>query len=339
MKKILSVILILVLAINICGCDLYKGKRRVVALTYENELFDSMQNQTAFDGLKLLISSLKISYFENTDVNEFSNNLRTIIDEGHDFIWCFEPQSKDKLKEEAEKSPNTLFGLIDATYDKIPENIVTLNFREYEGGFLAGYAAEKLSPNHRIGFLAGKQSEVSKKYEVGFRAGALYSAKMSGNMVDVFVHYTNDDYSKASGKAGAQVLYIENGCDIIFHATQVTGLGAIEEAVALNKPIICSGKDQSSYGPKNVMFTVTKNVKNGINTVTTYFVDKEEIGGKNFNYGIKERVIGLSKTNVNLERKLYKELTGLRDDIADEKIKVPYDDATLAEFINSGAVQ
>lgn len=333
MKKIIALILVLALCFGFVGCDLYKGKPRMVGVTYENEIYNAAQNQECMSGIKLLMSELRIAHFENLYPEEFEDNLRTIVGEGHEFIWCFEKEGKDIVKKVALESEDTFFGLMDETYDEIPNNMVTITFREHEGGFLAGYVAAKKTENNIVGFLAGKESSVAKKYESGFKAGVLYGAKVTGKPISVVSVYTGDDHSKASGKEGALKLYNESYCDVIFHATQVSGLGAIEAAVECGKWIIGSGIDQSLQAPKNVLTCVTKNVRNAINMVSTkYTEDEDSIRGKNFDYGIKERIIGLSKTTTNIDKDTYKEAMNLRDSIADKEIEVPYDDATLAAY-------
>lgn len=310
------------------GCDLYKGKKRIVGVTYENEIFNAVQNQECMSGIKLMQNELRVAYYENEDPAEFEKNLRIIVREGHEFIWCLEPKAGEVLKRVAPESPDTKFGLFDATYDEIPENVTTVTFREQEGSFLAGYIAGRTTSNNILGFLGGEENEISKKFEYGYKAGVLYAAKELGKQIDVISLYTGDDHSKESGKIGAKKLYQESGCDIIFQATQVTGLGAIETAVELNKWIIGNGIDQSSYGPKNVLTSVIKNAKNAINRVTTMFTEDEDMGGKNFEYGIKERVIGIAKTNTNLDKNVYRDAMALRDKIIKDALDIPYNEET-----------
>ena len=335
LKKIIALCLIIALCFGFSACDLYKGKTRVVGITYQGEIYNGVQNQECISGLKLMMSEIRVAHFENLYPEEFEDNLRTIVGEGHEFIWCFEHEGKDILyKVSKEKdSEDTIFGLIDATYDKIPDNIVTITFREHEGAFLAGYIAAKKTETNIVGFLAGKESDVSKRYEYGYKAGVLYGAKTHGKDVTVATLYTGDDHSKSSGKEGALKLYNENYCDVIFQASQVTGLGAIEAAVECDKWIIGNGIDQSIQAPKNVLTCVTKNTKNAINMVTTKFIeDEDSIRGKNFDYGLKERVIGISKTTTNMSKDTYKEAMNLRDQIVGGTISVPYDEATFNQY-------
>ncbi len=334
MKKILSLLLIIVTVLGFSGCDMYKGKERVVGVTYENEIFNAVQNQECLSGLKLMQSVFRVAYFENLDPNEFENNLRTIINENHELIWCIEPKAKDILfKLAPEANEDQLFGLIDDTYENIPENITTITFREHEGAFLAGYIAGKVTEVNKVGFLAGEHHKVSEKYEYGYRAGIHYASKELQKPIEVVCEYTNDDHSKPLGKQAATKLYNEYGCDVIFQATQVTGLGAIEAAVELDKKIIGNGVDQSSYGPRNVITSVIKNAKNAINRVSTLYTEKEQIGGKNFDYGLKERVIGLAKTVTNLDSEVYKDAIDVRSNIIKGAITVPHNEETFNQYV------
>ena len=216
MKRIVALLLVIVTVLGFSGCDMYKGKKRVVGVTYENEIFNAAQNQECIQGLKLMSSEFRVAYFENLDPAEFENNFRTIINEGHEFIWCLEPKSKDILyKLAAEAQDYQVFGLMDATYEKIPDNITTITFREQEGAFLAGYVAAKVTEVNKVGLLAGEHNEIADKYEYGYRAGVHYASKELQKDIEVVTVYTDDDHSKPLGKQAATKLYNEDGCDII----------------------------------------------------------------------------------------------------------------------------
>lgn len=335
MKKIVALGLVLAIALGFSGCDMYKGKIRVVGVTYENEISNAVQNQECMAGIRLMNNVLRVAYFENEIPEEFEDNLRTIVKEGHEFIWCFEPEGKEdvfKVAKEPE-SKNTTFAIVDATDENIPKNVTTLTFRENEGAFLAGYIAANTTKSGIIGFLAGKENLISHKYEYGYKAGIHYATLKSGKNVNVVSLYTGDDFNKSLGKESAKKLYQESGCDIIFQASQVTGLGAIEAAIEMDKLIIGNGIDQSTYGPNNVLTSVIKNVKNAVNRVTTMYTEEQDIGGANFEYGMKERVIGIAKTTTNMDKELYRETMKLSNQIISGDIKVPHNEETYLEYI------
>lgn len=334
MKKLISILLVLSVCFSFAGCDLYEGKKKVVGMSYANEIFNGVQNQDCIDGLKLMVSDLKISYFENTDASEFEENFLTIIGEEHDFIWCFEKEGLDSMLKHIGNYPEQNFGIIDAEPENIPSNLTTVTFREYEGGFLAGYAAGRKSQTRKIGFLGGSENNVTKKYEVGYKAGAAYAASVMQQPIEFEVLYTGDDYSRSLGKSSAMTLYNEKGCDIVFQCMQTAGFGAIEAAVELDKLVIGNGSDQSGYGPKNVLTSVIKNAKTTINTVTTKFVEKEEVGGMNFEYGLKDRMIGIAKTNTVMGKDLYSDTMRIRDQIIDGTITVPKNEEELNQYIS-----
>lgn len=334
MKKIVSVILTIMLLLAFSGCEYYEPMRKVTGMTYENEMFNGAQNHESYNGLRAHAANLKISYFENTDKNTFESNFKTIIGEGHDFIWCVENGGKDIMLKEGVNHPDVLFAILDTYIENIPSNFITISFREHEGGFLAGYVAAKSTTAGKVGFLGGKEDEILKKYESGFIAGVNYAAKLSGTSVLTESIYTGNDHDTSIAKEAALNLYNEKGCDIVFHALQAGAYGAIEGAVEAGKLIICSGTDQSTNAADNVLISIIKNTKIAVSNTISKYIEREPISGINYVFGVKDRLISLSRNNKLLDRKLFNEANDIRNKIAAEEIKVPQNAEELAIFLN-----
>lgn len=335
MKKIIPILMIIILSLSFSGCEYYESMKKISAMTYENEIFNGVQNHESYTGLRGHASNAKISYFENTDKNEFRNNFTTIINEGHNFIWCLENGGKDIMLKEGVKYPETLFGIMDAYIENIPDNFVTISFKEHEGGFLAGYIAAKTTKTGIIGFLGGSESEISNKYKTGFIAGANYASSLSQTPIYIEALYAGSDYDKEAAKLSALSLYNEKGCDIVFHSLQTGAFGAIEGAVEAGKFIICSGTDQATNAADNVLVSILKNTKIALSNIISDYIEKEPVKGKNYVFGVKDRLITLSRNNKMLDRALYKEANEIRNKIAGGEITVPENNEDLEIYLNS----
>ena len=55
--------------------------------------------------------------------------------------------------------------------------------------------------------------------------------------------------------------------------------------------------------------------------------------GKNYEFGMSDRLISLSKTNILLDKKVNNEAREIRDSIAKGNIKVPSNDEELKNFL------
>ena len=335
MKKITLLLLIIITSFSLFGCEYYEGMKKISGISYENELFNSVQNGDTYSGIRMHASNAKVSYFENLVKEEFYDNFKTIIEERHDFIWCVEGGAFDTMVKEAVNYPDIKFAVVDSSEKNLPDNFITLSFREEEGGFLAGYIAANVSEAGIIGYLAGKESLISKKYEYGFIAGAQYAKSKLNKPIEVKSLYIEEDYNHQKGKDCALSLYNDGECDIIFHTLQTGGFGAIEAAKESNKFIIGSGNDQSSYAPSNVVTSIVKNTKLAVSNTITKYLDKQLEFGKNYEYGIKDRMIDISKTYRLIDKKLINEISDIKKEIINGTISVPDSEEELNEYIKT----
>ena len=335
MKKVIAFLLYFTLLVSFCGCEYYEGMKKISGISYENEIFNGVQNSESYAGIRMHASNAKVSYFENLIEEEFYDNFKTIIEEGHDFIWCVENGAYDIMVKEAQNYPEIKFAVVDVSEDSLPDNFITLSFREEEGGFLAGYIAASVSKNGIIGYLAGEENFISKKYEYGFIAGAEYFKLNSDKKIEVKSLYIEEDFNQQKGKEGALSLYNEGECDVIFHSLQTGGFGAIEAAKEVNKLIIGSGSDQSSYAPANVVISIIKNTKLATSNIISKYLDKQLEFGRNYEFGMADRMIDVSKTNRLLSKNTISEIENIKKDIINSKISVPDSEYELNEYIKS----
>jgi len=105
-------------------------------------------------------------------------------------------------------------------------------FREHEGTFLAGALAGRLTRS-KVGFVGGMQLPLIRKFETGFRAGV----RWVNPAVEVLVAYTGTFDDERKGIEVGHNLY-RRGCDIVFHAAGLDGLGVIKAAQQAGKLVI-----------------------------------------------------------------------------------------------------
>ncbi len=332
MKKILSLLLILTMLIAFSGCEYYEGKKKISGVSYESEIFNGTQNNEVYNGIRTHTSVAKISYFENTVKEEFEDNFITIVGEGHDFIWCLEKGATDIVNKYADKYPDVRFSVVDGVFEKIPQNVITVNFREQEGGFLAGYIAAKASQNKTVGFLS-TSDYIGDKYEAGFVAGANYAAKEDDFKVIIESIRIDSEYDREQGKEKSAYLYTEKKCDLVFCALQTGTFGVIDTAKELNAKIICAGVDYGISASENVLVSIIKNVKIATSNLVSDYTEKILEFGKAYEFGAKERMISLSKVN-NLDRTLLDKANKIRISIADGKIIPPKNQEELSTYLN-----
>src|SRR5204863_7829951 len=192
----------------------------------------------------------------------------------------------------AARNPKTRFLLIDSPVldasgkPTTAPNVRSVVFREHEGTFLAGALAGRLTRS-KVGFVGGMQLPLIRKFETGFRAGV----RQVNPAVEILVAYTGTFDDERKGIEVGHDLY-QRGCDIVFHAAGLDGLGVIKAAQQAGKLVIGVDSDQAHVAPRNVLTSMVKHVD-----MAVYLAVKDVLEGR-FSGG--DLVLGLREGGVGL---------------------------------------
>ena len=279
LKKILSVGSAMVIASSmLVGCSSESSEEnstqssgiKIGMVADIGGINDESFNQSAWEGLQRAEKDLgvEIKVIESKQSSEYIQNMESLLDEDVDMLIGVGYTMKDDLQKEAENYPDKQFVLVDETYDKIPENVTPVLFKESEAAYLTGLIAGKMTKTNNVGFIGGIQTPVISRFEYGYKAGV----KEANKKCDVDVQYAGTFSDAAKGKSIANQMY-GNGADIIFSAAGGTGLGAIEAAKEQNKFAIGVDRDQSDLAPENVLTSALKKVNVGVYDTVKEFVE------------------------------------------------------------------
>ncbi|GAA5000944.1 BMP family ABC transporter substrate-binding protein [Kitasatospora paranensis] len=174
--------------------------------------------------------------------------LKSLVTAGYNPVIAVGFVYQSAVEKVAKENPNVKFAIIDSASDTQPSNVTSLTFSEQEGSYLAGVAAASKSKAHHIGFIGGVQSELIKKFEAGYKAGA---KSVDPNIVVETTYLTTPpDFSgfndPGKGKEAAQG-QLDKGADVIYSAAGSSGNGAIEAVATApgNKWAIGVDSDQA----------------------------------------------------------------------------------------------
>jgi basic membrane protein A and related proteins len=175
---------------------------------------------------------------------------------GVGFLW------QNAIQEAAVKNPDQKYGLIDAVAvdtkgtpddasdDVVLTNVKSMTFAEEQGSFLVGAAAALKSKSGHIGFVGGVETDLIKKFEAGYVAGA--KAVNADIQVDVQYITQPPDFTgfndPAKGKEIATSMY-SDGADVVYAAAGGSGLGVIQAAADTGKQgeVWAIGVDSDQY--------------------------------------------------------------------------------------------
>jgi basic membrane protein A and related proteins len=220
------------------------GKLRIGLVTDLGKVNDGTFNEFAHKGALRASEELGLEYkyIETTAQADYEANIQTLVDEEFDIIVTVGFLIADATKAAAAENADITFIGVDQFYESgtVTDNLVGLQFREDQGGFLAGALAAMMSESGTVGIVAGIDIPPVKKFKNGFDNGAKY-VNPDINLLGVYVPSFVDP---AQGASTAEQM-IGEGADVIFGAGGPTGSGGIKAAAESGVYVI--GVDQDEY--------------------------------------------------------------------------------------------
>lgn len=292
---------------------------------------DKSFNDAAYRGLEKAQKELGIEfeYIEpgpgadrEAALRQFSNRSDIAVIFGIGFIFT------DEITKIAQEFPDKKYACIDYTVDPnktIPPNLVALEFHEEEGSFLVGAIAGFLTKSNKVGFVGGMESPLIKKFQVSYEAGV----KHANPNCQVLVGYAGvtGDAFKNPGKGKELALgQYNDGVDIIYHASGVTGLGVFEAAREMKKFAIGVDSDQNDEAPGLIITSMVKVVDVAVFETIKQVKEGTFKGGRVETFGLKSKGVDYSYTDKNknmIPDDVRKKTETIRQEIIDGKITIP----------------
>ncbi len=215
----------------------------VCLVTDLGRINDGSFNQSAYNGMALAAEELSLdsTFIETQNVADYAANIQTCLDNGAEAVVTVGFLIADATLAAAEANPDVYFIGVDQFFTAdVPDNIVGLQFREDQAGFLAGAMAGLMTESNVIGGVYGEEIPPVVKFRHGFEAGARYV----NPDVEILGVYIASFLAPAEGAAAAEN-FIGEGADVIFGAGGPTGSGGILRAAELGVKVI--GVDQDEY--------------------------------------------------------------------------------------------
>ncbi|MBK9125096.1 MAG: BMP family ABC transporter substrate-binding protein [Chloroflexi bacterium] len=215
----------------------------VCLVTDIGRINDGTFNTYAYDGMLRAEADLGLStrFIETQAQADYEANINTCLDEGFDIIVTVGFLITGATATAAETHPDVYFIGVDQFYDTALPNLVGIQFREDQAGYLAGAMAALMTESGKVGGVYGIDIPPVRKFRNGFEQGA----KSINPDIELFGVYIPDFLAPQLGAEAADAMVSEEGVDVIFGAGGPTGSGAIVQAAALGAWVI--GVDQDEY--------------------------------------------------------------------------------------------
>lgn len=204
---------------------------------------DKTFNQFAYEGMEAAADcfGFESSFIETSSQADYENNIATALDGDPNVIVTVGFLLAEHTLAAAEANPDTQFIGVDQFHPEFPDNYAGVQFREDEGGCLAGVAGGLLTETNVIGVVAGRQDVPPVvRYVNAYEA----CAKDVNPEVTVLSVY-NEEFNTPDIGASNATQFIGEGADVIFGAGGPTGSGGVTAATAAGMWGI--GVDQDEY--------------------------------------------------------------------------------------------
>jgi basic membrane protein A len=255
-----------------------RERQTAVALLLSGVITDGGWSQLAYDGLKELTEGrgFKTAYAENISLAQMDQVARGYSDDGFDLLIGHGVEFSSTLLEVAPDYPRQhYFVTTFLPQSDVPGNILYVNMGYLGAAYGAGVLAALISDKKQaVGYIGGDDDPNQQRMKKAFIAGA--QRTVPG--IRALGIITGDYDNAAKGREAASIL-IGNGADVIWHSADVTGLGAIQGAVAGNVKILGCYSDQTNLAPNNMATSFEMNLGAMVKTVAETVASRTFSGG------------------------------------------------------------
>ena len=362
MKKFLSLLLALVMALSLVACGgggnggqtdetnpdsiademtSEDGKYEIAFVTDVGQLKDKSFNQGTYDGVKLFAAKNEKSYkyyqpangAEATDDDRY-DAMKAAVENGAKVVVCAGFMQGNALAKAAAEFTDVMFVFIDG-WSLGMDNVAGIVFHEEQCGYLAGYAAV-MEGYTKLGFCGGGggTNDACCRYGYGYVQGAEAAAAVKG--VNVEMNYTWQYGANFQPSAELQALasgWYENGTEVIFSCGG-SNFDSIAAAASANDAAVIGVDVDQSFASDTVITSALKGIGEAAQMALTAAYDGtfvEKFGGDNCaNLGAAEGAVGLPTATWSLENWSVEEYNEMFAKIVDGTITIDADFNKLA---------
>ena len=357
MKKILSVLVLLVVAAVLVACG--PREYEIAMITDSGDIDDRSFNQGTWEGIVEFAeeNDKTYKYYKPSAItfDAYVSAIGLAVEGGAKVIVTPGFLFENSVHKAQSLYPEVKFVLIDgaphnvvdwgtmATYDEsapdftIADNTLSIFFQEEQSGFLAGYAAVKDGINS-LGFMGGMAVPAVVRFGIGYVAGAYYAAQERGLSTysfnaDYYEYLNSFAPSEATViKAGA---WYTAGVQAIHAAAGGAGNSVMTAAQnASNKWMIGVDVDQSNLNAR-VLTSAMKGLAVAVqDALEGYYADDFD-GGVSITLGAAEGAVGLpiEEASWRFTSFTLAQYNTILTKVSNGTVDVPTSDVELAAFI------
>ena len=292
-----------------------------LAVVFGGPANDDSWNEAAANAAEALKKKgVNVAISESVADADVARVLRQYAEQGYDVIIGHSYNHQDAVFQVAKEFPQTNFAWAGAV-GKTSENVADYDQPFYQGAYMVGLLAGKLSKSGKLGAVYGFDIPACHAMGEAMLAGAKQvrpDAKLTATAAGDWY-----DIAKAKEAATAQA---ETGVDYWVGCGQGPTLGTIEAAKAKGGYATGYVGDMTSLGPNVVAANIIWNME----PIFSQMLDDTKAGkfaNKYYRLSVADDVVQVKTTDVaqgKLEKETLNQLEETRKQIASNKLKVPF---------------
>lgn len=262
-----------------------------------------------------------------------------------DIIFGFGASYAAAFEELHMEYPNIKFVLLGEKIEPRGDNLTTVVFHDQQSSFLAGAAAALTSDTNKVAFLGGKETEESKRQQLGFEAGIKYANRHLGaSAILKPAVYVGNYFEQKKCRQLAKELY-GGGADVIYCCAKMAGMGAMDEAKLLGekgKSVWLVGADSDlhrkgyvSDGASVILTSTMKRLDFAIYEILQLYVHGHFPSGQHLDKTMENFGVGLPAKNPNFSEKGMAAIKELERQLQEGELEIPYQVKELERFAAS----
>ncbi len=229
---------------------------------------DGTFNELAHQGALRVARDFGLDYTfrESIDESHYAIHLQDLLADSRNIIVTVGYLMTDATVQAARDNPDVYFIGLDQAFDETLPNLVGLQFREDQAGFLVGALAGMMTETNVVGALGGQQTPPVTRFINGFVNGVNYVRPGTRVLRTYAPSFTDPDLGSSIVRD-----WVGQGADVIFGAGGLTGSAGILAASRLGAWVI--GVDQDEYRT-----TFSEGTVDGADRVLTSAVKRVDAG-------------------------------------------------------------
>lgn len=294
MKKIVSLVLVLMLAFSFAAISAADGKSAAdvkIVLLLPGEINDQGWNASNYAGVVACNEQLgtNMEYIEAVAEADFESTFREYAERGYDIIMAAGSQFDVAARTVAEEYPNTLFMMVNGSDHSLP-NLCPLFPKEYEASYLAAVIAGYITEKGQFGLIGGDPNQAMQDLMNVYGKTAVAIATERGIAGAAYnLQYSNSWDDIALGKQMSEAM-IDNGADVMFVYANSLGLGVIDGAAGKGAKVVGYSANQNEVAPGTVVASIDFNYAKMYVWAINEWLNGNLTGGQIVEVGVAEGI-------------------------------------------------